>query len=88
MGKIEEEQALGESLGFGFGHVKFEMPVRYSGGAIEEAAGYIHLGFRRYIYVHWGVVCVQMEFKDIGHDEITKGVSVEKNVQRLGPGAH
>lgn len=29
------------SLGFGFGHVKFEIPVRYSGGVIEKAAGHI-----------------------------------------------
>lgn len=28
---------------------------------------------------------MEMEFKDRGHDEIMKGVSVEKNVQRLGP---
>lgn len=25
---------------------------------------------------------MEMEFKDIGHDEIAKGVRVEKNVQR------
>lgn len=47
LGKIGEEQVLGESVGFGFRHAKFEMPVQYSGGTLEEAAGYTHLGFRR-----------------------------------------
>lgn len=39
-------------MGFGFGHVTFEMRVRNSNGAIEEAAGYTHLGFRRCIYIY------------------------------------
>lgn len=46
MGKTEEGQVVGESLGFGFRHVKFEVPVRHSGGTLE-AAGYTHLGFRK-----------------------------------------
>lgn len=47
-------------MGFGFGYVIFEMRVRNLNGVIEEVAGYIYLGFRRYIYIYvrFRVVCI------------------------------
>lgn len=49
LGKIGEEQVLEESVGFGFRHAKFEMPVQYSGGTLEEAAGYTSGLQKKYI---------------------------------------
>lgn len=43
-------------MGFGFGYVIFEMRVRNLNGVIEEVAGYIYLGFRRYIYIYMYVL--------------------------------
>lgn len=57
MGKIETKQVSGESLGFGFRHVEFEMPVNIQVELLRLLDTHIWASGKK-IYVHLGVVCM------------------------------
>ena len=60
-------------------HVQFEMQVRYESYDGDQQVEPISLDFRRVVHsgdMNLEIISIQMTFKEIGMDEITKQVSV------------